>query len=145
MSAGRVRTSVVAAVGLLLALGAAAVPAAASEYSTGTPQQIEWVRRAAGNFVTAELDGNGAAACAILNAALRATRGHQTCEQRWNAKLAGLLRERGERHRLRAERHAIPSARVTVHGAVASITLPEALMNGPNRFLWTENCWKLMG
>ncbi len=47
------------------------------------------------NFVTAELAGNGASACAILNAPLRATRHDRTCAQRWDAKLAALLREPG--------------------------------------------------
>ncbi len=32
-----------------------------------------------------------------------------------------------------------------VHGNVASIELPTPLMSGPNRFLWSENCWMLKG
>ncbi|HXR29457.1 MAG TPA: hypothetical protein VN772_07745 [Solirubrobacteraceae bacterium] len=137
------------AIATLVAASALAVPAAAaaaySEHSVGTPEQIAWVRRAAGNFVAAELSGNGAGACTVLNAPLRATVHHRTCEQRWNARLATLLRERGARAHLRAEQRAISSARVVVHGNVASIELPSPLMSGPNRFLWTENCWMLEG
>ena len=122
------------------------LPASAlAAHSVGTREQIAWVRRAATNFVTAELGGNGAGACAILNAPLRTTRHHRTCAQRWNTKLARLLREPGGRARLGAQARAIPSAVVIVHGYVASIDLPAPLMSGPNRFLWTENCWMLTG
>jgi len=113
--------------------------------SAGTPEQIAWVRRAASNFVAAELSANGAGACAILNAPLRATQHHRTCAQRWNAKLSKLLREPRGRAHLRTLRRAIPSATVVVHGHIAWISLPTPLMHGPNRFLWTENCWMLEG
>jgi hypothetical protein len=126
------------------ALAAAASTAQADSYSTGTPEQIAWVRRAASNFVTAELAGNGAGACAILNAPLRASAHNLTCAQRWHARLASLLRERGERARLRAQRRAIPSAVVVVHGNRASIALPTPLLGTSSRFLWTENCWMLL-
>jgi hypothetical protein len=89
--------------------------------------------------------GNGAGACSILNAPLRGVFHDRTCQQRWNARLSVLLRQRGARSRLRAELRAAPSARVVVHGEVASIELPEPLVAGPNRFLWTENCWMLEG
>ena len=135
--------------GLALSCTAArAAPAASAaevySHSTGTPEQIAWVRRAASNFVTAELAGNGAGACAILNAPLRASAHHVTCAQRWNARLARILRERGGRARLRAQRRAIPSAIVTVHGDRASIGLPTPLLGTSSRFLWTENCWMLL-
>jgi hypothetical protein len=42
--------------------------------------------------VTAELGGDGAGACAILNAPLRATQHHRTCARRWDVELARLLR-----------------------------------------------------
>jgi hypothetical protein len=113
--------------------------------ASGTPGQISWVRRAATNFVTAELAGNGASACAILNAPLRATSRHRTCAQRWNSRLSKLLHEPGARTQLRGERHAIATATVAVHGDVASIDLPAPLMSGPNRFVWSENCWMLEG
>ncbi|HMD52446.1 MAG TPA: hypothetical protein VKG62_07000 [Solirubrobacteraceae bacterium] len=127
----------------LCLLGAAPALGASS---TGTPEQVAWVRSAATRFVTAELDGNGAGACAVLNAPLRATVRGRTCEQRWNARIAGLLRTHGERSHLRAQLHEIATARVTVNGNVASIALPSALMSSPeDRFLWTENCWMLEG
>jgi hypothetical protein len=125
---------------------ALAPPASAlGAHSVGSREQISWVRRAASNFVTAELSGNGASACGILNAPLRATQHHRTCAQRWNAKLAKLLREPGGRARLRVQQRAIPTAVVVVHGYVASLELPTPLMSGPNHFLWTENCWMLEG
>jgi len=137
MGPRRILTALVCAAALL-------APASASaEYSVGTREQIAWVRSAASRFVTAELAGNGANACAILNAPLRATRHGRTCEQRWNAKLSKLLRDRGERARLRAQERAIPSAAVIVRGDVATLGLATPLMGGPNRFLWTENCWML--
>jgi hypothetical protein len=124
------------------------IPAAAagySERSAGSPSQIAWVRSAASRFLTAELAGNGAGACAILNAPLRAPlRGH-TCEARWNARLASQRRDRRARSRLRSELRAVSSARVVVHGDVASIELPAPLLHGANHFLWTENCWMLEG
>ena len=45
----------------------------AAAHSVGSPSQIAWVRRAATNFVTAELHGDGAGACAVLTAPQRAT------------------------------------------------------------------------
>ena len=136
--------AVLASAAALGAPGALLAPAGAlGANSVGTSEQIAWVRSAATRFVTAELTGNGADACGVLNAPLRATEHGRTCTQRWNAKLAKLLHEAGGRTRLRAQKHAIPSAAVIVHGNVASIDLPTALMGGANRFLWTENCWML--
>jgi hypothetical protein len=142
MSPRRPITLLACALALLLPAAAAGVY---SEHSVGSPEQIAWVRSAAGRFVAAELSGNGAGACAVLNAPLRAVEHHRTCEQRLNARLGKLLHERGARSRLRAEQRAIASARVVVHGNLASIELPAPLLAGPNRFLWTENCWMLMG
>jgi hypothetical protein len=129
----------------VLACAATVIPPAGAlaASSVGTPEQIAWVRRAASNFVAAELSGNGAGACAILNAPLRATQRHRTCAQRWDARLAKLLREPHHRAHLHALQRAIPSATVIVHDYVASIDLPTPLMHGPNHFLWTENCWML--
>jgi SpoIID/LytB domain protein len=120
---------------------AASYPVGAA--SRGTREQIAWVRRAASNFVADELSGNGAGACSILYAPLQATRHRRTCAQRWNAKLAGMLREPGGRARLRADAGAIPHAVVVVHGNWASIDLPTPLMSGASRLLWTSNCWML--
>ena len=130
-----------------LACAATLIPPARAlaDSSVGTPEQIAWVRRAASNFVVAELGGNGAGACAILNAPLRTTQHHRTCAQRWNAKLSKLLREPHSRAHLHTLQRAIPSATIIVHGYIASINLPTPLMHGPNRFLWTENCWMLEG
>ena len=116
-----------------------------SERSVGTPEQVAWVRHAAERFVGAELQGNASEACAVLNAPLRATRHGRTCEQRLSARIVAARREHGMRASLRAERRAAASARVVVTGNVASIELPAALLHGPNRFLWTENCWMLEG
>jgi hypothetical protein len=139
MTLRRIVPALACAVTLIVPAGALAAN------SAGTPEQIAWVRRAASNFVAAELSADGAGACAILNAPLRATQHHRTCAQRWNAKLARLLREPHGRARLRTLQRAIPSATVIVHGYSATIDLPTPLMHGPNRFLWTENCWMLEG
>jgi hypothetical protein len=128
-----------------LALLTAAQAPGYSERSVGSASQIAWVRSAADRFLTAELAGNGAGACAILTAPLRAPiRGH-TCEARWNARLASQRRDRGARLRLRSDLRAVSSARVVVHGNAASIDLPAPLLHSTNRFLWTENCWMLEG
>ncbi len=73
-------------IGLLACAAVLLAPASASahRHSVGSHEQIAWVRRAANNFLAAELAGNGAGACSILNVPLRATQGHETCEQRWN-------------------------------------------------------------
>ena len=130
---------------LALALAAIAPAGASAAHSVGTPEQIAWVRSAATRFVTAELAGNGAAACGILNAPLRATSHHRTCEQRQDARLKGMLKSRAARAHLHAQLHEIPKATVVVHGNVASLDLKTPLLHGPNRFLWTEMCWMLEG
>ena len=127
----------------LLAPAALALPAAAGAHSVGTPAQIAWVRSAATRFVAAELAASGANACAVLNAPLRATEHGRTCAQRWNIKLAKLLSEPGARANLRAQKRAIATATVLVHGNAATIELPAPLMGGANRFAWSENCWML--
>jgi hypothetical protein len=134
------------AIAVLATATALAAPACASaSYSVGSSEQIAWVRRAATSFVSAELAGNGAGACGILNAPLRGTQHHRSCQQRWDARVSKLLREAGGRARLRAGRRAIVHASVVVHGNQATIGLPAPLWAGANRFLWTENCWTLEG
>jgi len=129
-------------IAVLLAAGALAAPAAAAaQHSTGTPGQIAWVRRAATNFLAAELQGNGAGG--VLDAPLRADVGRRTCTQRWNARLAAMLRDPAERSALRADRRAAASAVVHVSGDHATIALPTALLGGASRFHWTEMCWML--
>jgi hypothetical protein len=127
------------------ALALAGPASASGAYSSGSPEQVAWVRSAASRFVSAELSGSGASACAVLAAPLRATRRHRTCAERWDAKLSGMLRKPGGRARLRREQRAIPSARVVVHGNIARIELPLELLGSQNRFRWTENCWMLEG
>jgi hypothetical protein len=133
---------------LVVLVGAVALvlpTSALATHSVGTGEQIAWVRRAATRFVTAELTRNGTEACAVLNAPLRATQHGLTCEQRWDAKLGQLLRKPGERAHLRTQQREIASAVVIVHGEDATLGLPTKLMNGPNSFLWTEDCWMLKG
>ena len=139
MSARRAVILLAFSASLLAPAGSLAAP------SVGTPEQIAWVRRAATNFVTAELAGNGAGACGILNAPLRATHNRTTCEQRWDARLKRMLRTPAERRLLHSQLRAIASARVVVHGNVASLGVGTPLFNGPNHFLWTEMCWMLEG
>ncbi len=123
----------------------AAAPRDAHASSAGTREQIAWIRRASGNFVAAELSRDGAGVCSILAAPLRATQGHRTCPERWDARLAALLREPGGRAGLRSDARAIPSATVLLQGHTASIELPVPLISGPNRLQWTEMCWMLTG
>lgn len=112
--------------------------------SGGTTEQRAWVRSAATRFVTAELARDGASACAILVRRLRATEHGRTCAERWDARLSALLRRQpGERKTLRDELRAIPRAAVAVNADVAHIDLPDPLLRGSSRFLWTENCWML--
>ncbi|HSZ15332.1 MAG TPA: hypothetical protein VK790_14955 [Solirubrobacteraceae bacterium] len=134
----------VASLACFTALGALSAPGGASAaHSVGSREQVEWVRRAATNFVTAELAGNGAGACGILDASLRGTEHHRTCAQRWDARLASLLRAPGGRARLRAQKHAIATSAVIVRGYDATIELPTPLLDSSNRFVWSENCWML--
>jgi hypothetical protein len=140
------RMSLRSAIVVLVCTAALVAPASVfAAHSVGTSGQIAWVRRATTNFVTAELNGNGAGVCAILDAPLRATRRHRTCAERWNGKLERLLHEPGGRAHLRSEQRAIPSAAVVIHGNVATIDLPGPLMSRSSRLLWTENCWMVEG
>jgi hypothetical protein len=128
---------------LALALCLLAPAGASASRSVGTPSQIAWVRSAATRFIDAELSGNGAAACGVLNAPLRVTRDHRTCEQRQDSRIAAMLRESTMRRHLEALRRAVTTAAVIVHGNVASLDLKSPLLNGPNHFVWTEMCWML--
>jgi hypothetical protein len=141
MSAPRAARILIGSFALLLPATASAY----SERSVGSPGQVAWVRSAAHRFLTAELAGDGAGACAVLNAPLRATVAGRTCAERWNVRLARLRRDRGAHARLASAQRAVASARVVVHGNVASIELPAPLLHGASSFLWTENCWMLEG
>jgi hypothetical protein len=118
-------------------LAALALSPAAGAGANGTPAQIAWVRRAAGNFVAAELRGDGAGACGVLEARLRG----RDCARRWDARLTAMLRRPGARAALRADSHAMASATVLVTGAHATIDLPHPLYEGASRLAWTEMCW----
>jgi hypothetical protein len=136
----------VCAAALMSPAGVLVNPAVAlGAHSVGSSGQIAWVRRAAGNFISAELAGNGAGACGILNAPLRASEHDRTCAQRWSDRLARVLREPGARARLRTEQRAIHSAVVIVHRNLATIELPAPLLGDSNRLVWTEDCWMVAG
>lgn len=136
--------AVIGAAALVAALAAPGAQASADRgRSIGTPEQIAWVRHAAERFIGAELTRDGGEACAVLNAPMRAVVRGTNCEQRWNVRIRRLLRRRGERAALRRELRAAPHARVVVRGSTATISLPEALIRGQNRFRWSENCWML--
>jgi len=112
--------------------------------SSSEHEQIAWVRSAASDFVSAELAGNGAGACAKLTARERASSHGRTCEQRWDARLAHMLHEHGERARLRTQLHQIAKAAVDVHGDVATLALSSPLLGNTDRLRWTENCWMIV-
>jgi hypothetical protein len=139
----RPRGAAAALLGVFVLMVPVVAASSYSERSVGTPEQIAWVRHAAHRFVAAELAADGAEACAVLNAPLRATTGGRTCAQRWDTRLVRTTKKHGMRSRLRAQLRAIASARIVVRGDVASIELPMALLHGSSRFLWTENCWML--
>ena len=138
-SAVRGLTALVGAAALLTCSSAPAIG------STGTPEQVAWVRRAARNYLSAELARNGEAACGVLAAPLRASVRGRSCAERWDGRIAALLARRGERALLRADRRASAHARVTVHGDHATIALPTPLLGASSRFAWSENCWMLEG
>src|ERR1700732_4686499 len=81
-------------IALATCAGALAAPVSTCAYSEGSPEQVAWVRRAAGNFVAAELSGNGAGACAVLDASLRRTERGSTCARRRGGGGAGPRRTR---------------------------------------------------
>ena len=87
--------------------------------------------------------GDGASACGILNAPLRATEHGRACTQRWDARLAKLLHEAGAARGC-ARSGGSASAVVVVRGNWATIAVGAA-DGRSNRFYWTENCWMLAG
>jgi len=131
---------VAAALAVLGALVLAGAPAA-----DANQEQVSWVRAAAARFVNAELDGNGAEACAVLVMSMRMTEHGRTCAQRWDARIRAMDKSAAVRRRWRAQAREVPSAVVRVNGNHATIVLPTRLIAGANHFLWTENCWMLTG
>ena len=131
---------------ILICLGALALPVSAlASASQGTPEQIAWVRHAASRFVTAELKRDGAEACAVMSAPMRAVRHGGSCERRWRAKFTALLGRDGERARLHAQLQQISSAVVLIHGGSARIVLSTPLVDGHSNLVWSESCWMLEG
>src|SRR5271154_154027 len=96
-----------------IALLALVVGGASASASGGMTSGVAGLRAAATRFVGAELDGDGATACAGLNPPLDVTVGHRTCAQRWDASLRAMLRTPGARQRLRVDAGAIGSAPVS--------------------------------
>lgn len=139
----RLRRILLAPLAAACVLPAPAASGAAGGYSHGTPEQIAWVRRAATNFLTAELAGDGAGACNVLAAPLKATLHHRSCQQRWDAKLRTLRQDARTRRNLHADLHAVAGATVVVHANHATIALPTPLLGSASRFWWSENCWML--
>ncbi len=141
----RTRLAHVAAAGVLAVagLGFSAAVAGASWGSKAT--EVSTLRSQATRFVTAELNGDGATTCAVLNAPLSDTVDGRTCAQRWDASLHTMLRTPGERQRLRGDLHAIPTASIAFSDGdyIGEITLPTPLLGSSSRFYWTANCWML--
>ena len=101
------------------------------------------LRTAAGRLVTAELAGDGAGVCAVLNAPLTATVAGRTCAERWDARSRAMTATAAGRIALRRDLRAVANAAVTIDGEHGSIALPVPLLHGASRFYWTANCWML--
>jgi hypothetical protein len=125
------------AVATALALAAPAGASAPGGTSAG-------LRAAAARLVSAELAGDGATACGVLNVPLTATIDGRTCAQRWDSRSATLRATARGRRALRADLRDAASAPVTISGLYGSIALPAPLLNGASRFFWTANCWMLV-
>lgn len=122
------------------ATAALALPAVASADATGT---VPGLRAQVQRLITAELTGDGATVCAILNAPLTGTHHGVTCTARWDTKLSQMKHAR--RHRLHADMAASQTASVNSDGTYASIALPHPLLGDQSKFYWYDNCWMLMG
>lgn len=136
--------ALICAASLALPASALAAGSMSGSSSSGTAGQIAWVRSAATRFVNAELARSGASACDILYAPLRASHDGRSCEARWSARIAKLLRRPGERRLLHAQLKRIAAAPVSVHGDTATIALATPLMgSSSDSFVWSESCWML--
>jgi hypothetical protein len=96
-------------------------------------------------LVAAELAGNGAGVCAVLNAPMTATVAGRTCAERWDARSQAMRATAAGRLALRRDLRAVASAPVRIDGEHGSIALPGPLLDGHSRFYWTANCWMLTG
>jgi hypothetical protein len=101
------------------------------------------LRSAAGRLVAAELAGDGAGVCAVLNEPLTRPVGGRNCAERWGARSRAKTSTAAGRLALRRDLRALASAPVTIDGEHGSIALPAPLLNGATRFYWTANCWML--
>jgi hypothetical protein len=135
-------------------VGRAALVAAALSAATAAPASAGWsshanevatLRAQATRFVNAELQGDGATVCAVLDKPNQGVGAHQTCTGHWNATLRAMHNTAGARQHLRADLRAIATARVTLthNGYVATIALPTPLLGDSDEFYWTQNCWML--
>ncbi len=141
----RMRVAQIACAGVLALAGLGMSAAVAGAAWSNRANEISTLRSAATRFATAELNGDGATACAVLNAPLSDTVGHRTCAERWDASLHALLRTPGMRHKLQADLAAIPTADVALTDGdyTGTIALPTPLLGSQSRFAWTNNCWML--
>ena len=119
---------------------AAPVAASAQSQWAGTAPEL---RAAVTRLLDAELAGDGGTACGILYAPLAGVVGGRDCTQRWDARLARVLRAPGGRAGIRADLRDVASAAIAMNGDRATIALPHPLLNGGSRFYWTANCWML--
>jgi hypothetical protein len=129
--------------GLLCAGALALTPAGAA--SADTVGSAAMLRAAAATVISAELNGDGAAACAKLYAPLAGTIDGRTCAERWDARSARLRATTGGALHLREDLRALATAPITLAGDHATIALPHPLLGDQTRFYWTANCWMLMG
>jgi hypothetical protein len=120
---------------------ALALPAAATAQGGGTAAGL---RAAAARLISAELAGDGATVCGVLDSSLTATIDGRTCAQRWDARSAALRATARGRRELRADLRAAANAPVAISGLYGSIALPAPLLAGSTRFYWTANCWMLV-
>jgi hypothetical protein len=121
---------------------ALALPAAATAQGGGTAAGL---RNAAARLISAELAGDGATVCGVLDSSLTATIDGRTCAQRWDARSAALRATARGRHELRADLRAAANAPVAISESYGSIALPAPLLAGRTRFYWTADCWMLVG
>jgi hypothetical protein len=94
-------------------------------------------------LVAADLAGDGAGVCAVLNAPLTGTVAGRTCAERWDVRSRARTATAAGRLALRRDLRAVASAVVTIDGEQGSIALPVPLLAGQSRFYWTANCWML--
>jgi hypothetical protein len=118
--------------------------AASSAFGDGNGSAAT-LRAAAARLVAAELAGNGAGVCAVLDAPLTVTVAGRTCAERWDARSQVMRTSAAGRLALRRDLRAVASAPVRIDGEHGSIVLPAPLLDGHSRFYWISDCWMLTG